>query len=199
PLFATAALRLAGRELACPVRVREAGQWAIGTALGLYFTAPVLAVLTVYTPWIAGAVLFALALGAAGAMLLRRLSGVDHATAFFAMAVGGASEMAVQSERHGADVGKVAAAHSLRMMLVVATIPFGVRYWGSHGLALGHENFVPGAALVDYGGLALLVGITVLAALALKRGRLPNAWVIGPLLAALLLTACGIHLTRLPE
>lgn len=199
PLFATAALRLAGRELACPVRVREAGQWAIGTALGLYFTAPVLAVLTVYTPWIAGAVLFALALGGLGALLLRRLSGVDHATAFFAMAVGGASEMAVQSERHGADVGKVAAAHSLRMMLVVATIPFGVRYWGSHGLAAGHESFVPGAALVDYGGLALLVCITVLAALAFKRGRLPNAWVIGPLLAALLLTACGIHLSRLPE
>ncbi|MGK5056714.1 hypothetical protein KIV45_12070 [Janthinobacterium lividum] len=50
PLFARAALRLAGRELACPVRVREAGQCAIGTALGLYFTAPVLAVLTIYTP-----------------------------------------------------------------------------------------------------------------------------------------------------
>ena len=41
--------------------------------------------------------------------------------------------------------------------------------------------------------------MTVLAALAFKRGRLPNAWVIGPLLAALLLTACGIHLSRLPE
>ena len=199
PLFATAALRLAGRELACPVRVREAGQWAIGTALGLYFTAPVLAALSSYTPWIVAAVLFALALGAVGAMLLRRLSGVDTATAFFAMAVGGASEMAVQSERHGADVGKVAAAHSLRMMLVVATIPFGVRYWGSHGLAEGHETFVPGAALVDHGGLALLIAITVLAALALKRGKLPNAWVIGPLLAAALLTACGIHLSRLPE
>ena len=58
---------------------------------------------------------------------------------------------------------------------------------------------MPGAALVDYGGLALLLGATVLAALACKRGRLPNAWVIGPLLAALLLTACGIHLSRLPE
>ena len=199
PLFATAGLRLAGWELACPVRVREAGQWAIGTALGLYFTAPVLAVLLELIPWISAAVLFALALGVFGAMLLRRFSGINQATAFFAMAVGGASEMAVQSERYGADVGKVAAAHSLRMMLVVATIPFGVRYWGSHGLAEGHESFVPGAALVDMGGLALLIGITVLAALAFKRGKMPNAWVIGPLLAALLLTACGIHLSRLPE
>ncbi|WP_258002968.1 AbrB family transcriptional regulator, partial [Janthinobacterium sp. AD80] len=107
PLFATAALRLAGRELACPVRVREAGQWAIGTALGLYFTAPVLAVLLDFTPWIAGAVLFALALGACGAMLLRRLSGVDSATAFFAMAVGGASEMASMLSASSRTKGKV--------------------------------------------------------------------------------------------
>ncbi|WP_395408715.1 AbrB family transcriptional regulator [Pseudoduganella sp. UC29_106] len=35
PLFGTAALRLAGVHLHSPVRVREAGQWAIGTALGL--------------------------------------------------------------------------------------------------------------------------------------------------------------------
>jgi len=199
PLFATAALRLAGRELACPVRVREAGQWAIGTALGLYFTAPVLAVLASYTPWIIFGVVVALALGWLGGLALQRLAGVDRATAFFAMAVGGASEMAVQSERHGANVGRVAAAHSLRMMLVVATIPFGVRYWGSHGLEEGHENFVPGAAMVDVGGLVLLVLITVAAALIFKRGKLPNAWVIGPLLAALLLTAFGIHLSRLPE
>ena len=199
PLFATAALRLAGRELACPVRVREAGQWAIGTALGLYFTAPVLAVLASYTPWIIFGVVVALALGWLGGLALQRLAGVDRATAFFAMAVGGASEMAVQSERHGANVGRVAAAHSLRMMLVVATIPFGVRYWGSHGLEEGHENFVPGAAMVDAGGLVLLVLITVAAALVFKRGKLPNSWVIGPLLAALLLTAFGIHLSRLPE
>jgi hypothetical protein len=35
PLFATAVLRLCGVDLQCPVPLREAGQWAIGTALGL--------------------------------------------------------------------------------------------------------------------------------------------------------------------
>jgi uncharacterized protein len=196
PLFGSAIACMLGARLAAPVRAREAGQWAIGTALGLYFSAPVLAVLGRYAGWIALAVLFALALGAAGAWLLRRLTGLDAATAFFAMAAGGASEMAVQGERHGALVERVAAAHSLRIMLVTGTIPFAVR-------ALHVQStlppFLPAARDIWYPGLAVLALATSAGALALKRRGVPNAWVIGPLAVALALTACGVQLSRLPE
>ena len=37
PLFASAAARMAGVSLYCPIGVRQAGQWAIGTALGLWW------------------------------------------------------------------------------------------------------------------------------------------------------------------
>ena len=199
PLFATAGACTLGAPLRAPVQVREAGQWAIGTALGLYFTAPVMAVLASYAGWIVAAVLFALMLGAAMGWLLHRLSGTDRTTAFFAMAVGGASEMATQGERHGAVVERVAAAHSLRIMMVVALIPFGIRYWSEHGLGPGLGLYVPGAAAVAYEPLVVLVLLTSACALGLKRLKVPNAWVIGPLLMALVLTASGIHLSRLPE
>jgi membrane AbrB-like protein len=199
PLFATAAACMLGARLAAPVQAREAGQWAIGTALGLYFSAPVLAVLARYAGWIALTVACAIALGAASGWLLRRLSGTDPATAFFAMAVGGASEMAVQGERHGALVERVAAAHSLRIMFVVGTIPFGLRFWSTHGSAPGTDLFVPLAGTLDYPGLAVLILVTSGAALLLKRLRVPNAWVIGPLAVALALTASGVQLSRLPE
>jgi membrane AbrB-like protein len=107
--------------------------------------------------------------------------------------------MAVQGERHGALVERVAAAHSLRIMLVVGTIPFALRRWSTHGSAPGHDLFVPLAAAVSYPGLALLVVLTSLGALLLKRLDVPNAWVIGPLALALMLTASGIELSRLPE
>ncbi|HEX5863951.1 MAG TPA: AbrB family transcriptional regulator, partial [Casimicrobiaceae bacterium] len=42
PLVAVAACRSAGVECASPAGGRQAGQWIIGTALGLYFT-PVVA------------------------------------------------------------------------------------------------------------------------------------------------------------
>jgi membrane AbrB-like protein len=199
PLFSTALACMLGARLGTPVQAREAGQWAIGTALGLYFSAPVLAALARNLPWIALAVAFAICLGVAGGALLRRLSGSDEATAFFAMAVGGASEMAVQGERHGAVVEHVAAAHSLRIMMVVGTIPFAVRWWSSHGWGAGIDPFAPLAAGVQPGGLLVLVVLTSGAAVLLKRLRVPNAWVIGPLMVALALTAAGIELSRLPE
>jgi membrane AbrB-like protein len=199
PLFSTAIACMLGARMRVPVQAREAGQWAIGTALGLYFSAPVLAALAHHAPWIVLAVAFAVCLGMAGGALLRRLSGTDDATAFFAMAVGGASEMAVQAERHGAAVERVAAAHSLRIMMVVGTIPFAVRWWSAHGGGIGTDAFTPLAGRVDVGGLLLLILVTSAAALVLKRLRLPNAWVIGPLVVAMMLTAAGVQLSRMPE
>lgn len=186
---------MAGVDLRCPVQLRQAGQWAIGTALGLYFTPAVLKVLASYAGYIGVGVLFALLLGVACGWLLHTLSGADQTTAFFAMAVGGASEMATQGERHGAAIDRVAAAHSLRIMMVVAIIPFGFKFWGVHGLDL----YVPGARVVDYGGLALLVLLTSLCALGLTQLKWPNAWVIGPLVLAIGLTAGGWNLSALPE
>ena len=199
PLFSTAAACMLGAPLRAPVQAREAGQWAIGTTLGLYFSATVLTVLGTYWVWIVAAVVFALALGWLGGVLLGRLAGVERSTAFFAMAVGGAAEMAVQAERHGARVDRVAAAHSLRIMLVVGTIPFALRAWTEHGLAQGHDLFVPAAATVHYSGLLLLIALTGAGSLLLKHRRVPNAWVIGSLLVAMALTAGGIHLSRVPE
>jgi membrane AbrB-like protein len=195
PLFATAAARLCGANLSCPVSVREAGQWAIGTTLGLYFTPAVLVILISYIGFIAAGVAFAVVLGAGCGWLLHRLSGVDKTTAFFAMAVGGASEMANQGERVGAQVDRVAAAHGLRIMLVVAIVPFALKFSGVHGV----DHFVPAIRTVDYVGLSLLVLLTSIGAFGLKQLKSPNAWVIGPLLVAAGLSAFGANLSALPE
>lgn len=188
PLFATAFACMLPAPLHlrlwAPVQAREAGQWAIGTTLGLYFTAPVLAVLVGYAGSIVLAVLFALACGWLGGMALQRLAKVDRATAFFAMAVGGASEMAVQAERHGARIDRVAAAHSLRMTLVVGIVPLALRAWLHDAPSRSVPLLLPGAQGVDLVPLMWLMAATAAGALLLKRLRVPNAWVIGPLLVA---------------
>ena len=74
PIFATAAACMLGVPLRAPVQAREAGQWAIGTTLGLYFTPAVLAVLGAYSGWIVLAVAFALASGWLGGVALQRLA-----------------------------------------------------------------------------------------------------------------------------
>ena len=195
PLFATAIARMAGLDLRCPVPFRQAGQWVIGTALGLYFTPAVIGILVSYIGLIAVSVAFALLLGAGCGWLLHKISGVDKTTAFFAMALGGASEMSVQGETFGANVERVAAAHSMRIMLVVALIPFAFRLWDVHGM----DAFIPGTRDVNYAALPVLALLTGLAGALLNRIRLPNAWIIGPLAVAITLTSLRFNLSAMPE
>lgn len=83
PLLAVSLASIAGAPTASYTPLRNAGQWAIGMALGLYFT-----------PQMAG----------------------------------------LLAERAGARTDLVAAAHSLRLVLVTLVIPFAMRWLGLHGL-----------------------------------------------------------------
>lgn len=202
PLFATAGLSMAHHhtarwgwpELHCPIGMRNAGQWAIGCALGLYFTPAVVALVVRLAPWIALGVAWALVLGFGMAWALRQLTRVDLPTAVFSMAIGGASEMAVQGERNGGDVARVAAAHSLRVLIVVSVLPFAYQFLGLHGI----DPYEAGARIVKWDGLLALIATTCAVALVMRRLGLPNAWVIGPMMSALVLTASGQQWSALP-
>ena len=195
PLVALALANMAGARLTVATPLRNAGQWVIGVALGLYFTPAVVQQVAALAPWIVLGVVFALALGAAGGFLLACWSGVDSGTAFFAMAIGGASEMANQAERHDAQVDRVAAAHSLRILMVVVIVPFAFRFAGVHGV----DPYLPGARHVDYGGLVLLALLTSAFAWLIARIGSVNPWVIGPMFATIALTASSIELSALPQ
>ncbi len=194
-MAATAALRIAGADLGAPLSARFFGQWAIGTGLGLYFTPVVFAELLHYLPAIVVGAVFALMLGTYSGRVLARLGGIDATSAFFASMPGGASEMANLAERFGARVDQVAAAHSLRIVLVVLIVPAAFVLSGVHGLdsrGLAHHSF-------SLPGFVLLGLVTAAGALGWRRLGQPNPWVVGPLLVGAALTGGGIELSKLPE
>lgn len=195
PLLLLAALRLRGVELQAPRGGRQAGQWVIGAALGLYFTPAVVHQLAARLPLVTAIAASALVIGLAGAMIIRRLAGTDPATAYFAALPGGASEMAVLAERHGGQVDLVAAAHALRVLLVVVAVPAWLTLAGAHGsdpvLATTTQPPWTPLALLLLG--ASLAGVALFGAL-----RIANAWVLGPLFAIGLLTACDLRFGALP-
>nr|WP_240635886.1 AbrB family transcriptional regulator [Caldimonas tepidiphila] len=199
PLLATAGGSIAGAPLVSAAPLRKAGLWAIGTALGLYFTPQVIATVAGHAGVIVAGIAWALLMGTLYALFLlranRQIAGLDRATAYFSAAVGGASEMVTLAERHGGRVDLAASAHSVRLLIVMLLIPFGFQLAGLQGV----DAFVPGPREVHAGGLALLVALTVAAALALQHWRKPNPWVLGPLAAAAALTAAGIELSALPR
>ncbi|PLX71652.1 MAG: AbrB family transcriptional regulator [Azoarcus sp.] len=194
PLFAIALLRILGAPLQGPPGGRHAGQWAIGTALGLYFTPEVIRLLLdnlLLVSIISGG---ALAVGLLCALLTARLAAVDRPTAFFASLPGGASEMAVVAERFGGAIDRIAAAHALRVMVVVAVVPFGLSWFGAHGSDL----YTPLSTAVLPEQLPALVGASLCGVGLLTALRIGNAWVLGPLIGVGLVTALGISLSALP-
>jgi hypothetical protein len=79
------------------------------------------------------------------------------------MAIGGASEMAVQAERRGASIDRVAAAHSLRMMMVALIVAIVLQAAGAQGT----EVYVPAAREFNAAGLIVLAACRVAATSAL--------------------------------
>jgi uncharacterized protein len=194
PLVAVALASMLHGRLASPPGGRQVGQWIIGVALGLYFSPDVVREVVRLGPWVALAVAFALALGVLGSWLLGKMVATDAPTAFFGMAIGGASEMAVLAERHGGQVERVAAAHSLRIMLVVLIVPLLLNAFDVQGL----DPYVPIAREFSWGGFVLLAAVTGGTAWAMRRAGSPNSWMIGPLLAAAVVTSMGITWSSLP-
>lgn len=198
PLLSTALLSVLGVPLASSNRVRNAGQWVIGTALGLYFTPVVAAQVLVLLPWTLVGAAWALLLGQLFYRWLRisqPAGAVDPSTAYFASVIGGASEMATFAERMGARVDLVAAAHSLRVLVVVVTLPFGYQFAQIHGQDLSLNSTMQ---VVSLSGL-LLLGLATLAGAQLMHWlHQPNPWVLGSLAASLAVTASGVQLSALP-
>lgn len=199
PLLATALASMLRAPTASWGPLRNAGQCVIGTALGLYFT-PQVAALVASLWWaIALGIAWALLLGALfGAWLQRlhahRLPGLNRATTWFAGAIGGASEMTLLAERAGGRTELVASAHSMRVLMVTVLIPFGMQFSGLHGLDL-----LPAPVReVHWGGLAVLAGLAAIAAWVLQRLDRANPWFMGALLVAMGLTMAGIELSALP-
>ncbi|HEV3239594.1 MAG TPA: AbrB family transcriptional regulator [Casimicrobiaceae bacterium] len=195
PLIAIATCRSLGIECGAAPGGRQAGQWIIGTTLGLYFT-PLVAELVTRVWWLllTGA-LFALALGYLGGFLLARMARIDRTTAVFASVPGGAAEMSVLGERFGARVDEVAAAQSLRIMLVVVVIPWIFALLNVHGA----DAFRPGTAEVEPFGLAVLLAATLCGGGVLQRAGVANAFVLGALAVAIPLTVAEVNLSTVPR
>lgn len=202
PLLVTALASLRGWPTTSWTPARNASQWIIGTALGLYFTPEVTALVLRLWWAVALAIVWALALGWGFTWWLhrvaaRRLPGSDPvrwATSYFAGAIGGASEMTLLAEREGARTDLVAAAHSLRLLIVTVGIPFAFTWSGLHGL----DQAQPALRVVAWPQLAVLAGLTLAGAFVMRRLGWANPWFIGALGVAMGLTMAGIELSALP-
>ncbi|MDP3700702.1 MAG: AbrB family transcriptional regulator [Hylemonella sp.] len=199
PLLATAVASMLRAPTQSWTPLRNAGQCSIGIALGLYFT-PQVAALVASLWWaIALGIVWALLLGWWFGLWLHRMNahhlpGLNRATTWFAGAIGGAPEMALLAERAQGRTDLVAAAHSLRLLIVTLAVPFAMQFSGLQGLDL----LPPAAREVHWGGLLLLFVLAAAGAWVLERLDRANPWFLGALLVAMGLTMADLQLSALP-
>lgn len=193
PLLFTAATRIGGLPTRCPTWVNMFGRWVIGLSLGLYFTPEVARNVMAHWPLILFGVVYALALAWAGAAVYRRQVGLDPATAWFAAAIGSASEMANMAGRNGARIDQVVSAHSLRVFIIVTTVPFAFQW---HVGELPRVDSFAGA--LDWQGLAIMVVGSLGTVWVFERLRIPNGWMLGALAFTMSFTLGSIPLTPMP-
>ena len=196
PLLASLFMGSIGQPLSCHPHWRKGGQIIIGMALGLYFTPALVQAIAAYWGFILIGILWSLVLGSMLAILQYRINGLDWATAWFSSAIGSASEMVNIAEQYYAQVDKVVAAHSLRIVLLVVLVPIFIELY----FQVEWSNLVV-QDTECYG----FIQVVPLFLLALCTGKifqyfnLLNAWILGPLTIISLLSFFGILQFRFPE
>ena len=199
PLLVTAALSMKGWPTISWHPLRNLGQWIIGAALGLFFT-PQTNTMVLQMWWLVLlAIVWSLALGYGFGRWLYwvnapRMKDLDPVTTYFASAIGGAAEMTLLAEREKSRTDLVAAAHSVRILMVTIVVPFAIQLIGWHGQDSINRLTLP----IDPWGLLTLSAVTGAGAWIMHVLKRPNAWFIGPLLVSVALTSFEISLSGIP-
>jgi len=184
-MLTVTAATLAGLRAEIAPRLRSAMLVVIGVLIGSAFDRGMLADLDRWL-WSLGALpLYVVVIGGGMMVYLRRAAGFDRATAYFAAAPGGLSEMILLSDRFGADVRRVSLVHALRVLLLVTAIPFVV---DQLGLLAPTPPARAAPALAD-GALLLAAGVA--GVVVARLVRLPNAILLGPMLASAVVHIAG--------
>lgn len=162
---------------------RQAGQWIVAVAIGCHFTLPVMQQVATHLGLIMLAALLTLLLALGSVLILQRW-GVPLRTAFFALMPANSSEMVHLGRQRQADTSFIAAAHSIRLLLILLTVPAVVTFGVPHAVK-------PDAMPVIWPWLIFILAMGWLAAVGFKRCNVPNPWTFGPFLICAVGVGCN--------
>ena len=194
PFFACGVASGAGLTLSALPFGRETAQLIIGLGIGLRFTAATLISTLLLAPAMLVSTAYVIGYTMVAAFLFRPLARVNHSTAFFATAAGGVADMALIARERGGDASAVGIVHALRVSMTVAIVPILVVSFGDSG------NAPDRLAATGPSVLWLLPAfcLAVLLAKLLKKTRMPNPWLVAPMLLGIVLGSTGLLLTAVP-
>jgi len=180
-----------------PWRRRSALQAVLGVMVGTSFRPDLFDHIAPWAVSLAGILVYIGAIGTIVFAYLRQRAGMGPITSYFTAMPGGLNEMTVMGASMGGDDRIIVLSHSVRLVLVVFTIPFWFRFF---------EGYVPpplpnlGGSFAELGLIdaALLAGCAVLGPPLARVLRIPAPNLTGALALSAILHVAGITSSRLP-
>ncbi len=192
-LAAAAIVAIAGGRWKMPAPVRDVARPVVGLLAGGAFTPAVVASLADWWPAVVFVLAYTLAITLLGWLFFRRVCGLDSVTSYFASGPGGLGEMVLLGGSLGGNVRVLALVHSIRIVVVVFTVPFLLQI--VLGKSFGRDALpVADAIEAGYSDWLILAGCGVAGYALAKVVKLPG----GPMVIAMLLSATvhGVGLTE---
>ena len=168
----------------------------LGVAIGASVTPAVLERLPSMLASVALIPVYVAAIGLVGVPFFRRVCGFDFPTAFYAAMPGGAADMTVFGQEAGANVRQVSLVHVTRLMVIMVVAP--VLLVQGYGVSLDNPVGPPAAAL-PWGELLLMAAAAIAGWKLAARAGLFGAAILGPLIAAAVLSLAGLLHARPPR
>ncbi len=177
---------LAKVPLQAPNALRTSMSMIIGMFLGCAFSPGLLEQARQWWPSLLMLLPYCALLALIGVPLLRGLGKHSMATSYFSAMPGGLQEMAIIGKAAGADERAVVLFHSLRILLVVMTIP-----WLMH-FSEPVRSHADEVVLAQGFAWLWLIPLAAMGGWGAKAIHMPAPWLFGPLLVS-----AGLHLTGL--
>ena len=181
---------------AVDMRLRALMIVVLGVMLGSAFTPDML---NRWTEWLGlmGLMLVYVPLATACCYwIFRKLGGFDPATAYFAATPGGLQEMTMVGEAMGGNASQIILSHTVRVFIVVMTIPFYFRLIEGMNVPPmppggSFQNLAPDDA-------GLLVASGLIGWILARRLRMPAAQLVGPMLCSAVVHLAGFSVAKPP-
>ncbi|WP_081398824.1 AbrB family transcriptional regulator [Pseudomonas oryzihabitans] len=171
---------------------RQGGQLVIAIAIGCHFTLGVMHEVLQNLGVVSAAIVLTLGVALLSVSVLYSWGRVNFPTAYFALMPANSTEMVHLARQRGGDTAFVAAAHSVRLLLILLGVPLAASFVAPEVV---HASKVP----VMWPWLLSIFPLALSAALLFKMYNLPNPWTFGPfLVCALVVGGADLHM-RMPE
>jgi len=192
-------LKITGSQKGLPMSWMNLGQWLLAIELGKQINYSVLHIFS--ENWITVSVMLVLSIGFSllSGLLLWKFSKTDMITSFFATAPGGVATLPGIADEVGANTAIVSIIQTMRVFLVVLTIPIIVSAWIASpidpSVSANHALTTTGFTMSQLFGTVLLGLAAWVGYYVGKRIKIPAPWLVGGMIFVALFQSIYSYIT----